>query len=350
MKKGKENKKSKKGIIAVIIIVLLLLVIGVLCFFLFFGNKVTVNTNGGTIKSQLEMSDGEITKLPEIEKDGYKVTAYVDENKKVVKVGSKVTTKTQITPVYIKDEAETVKVTYMDGDKKIGELILEKNSELILFEDQTKDGFTFGGWLLENGMVLIGNPVVDRDLILKVNWIDNSKEYVTIYVMTAETEETIGSYKQEKGTKIKFPPTPTKDGYAFENWIYIEEASIITEDQIIDKDISIKPVWGKYNCPAECVRNADGKTCTKTSTADKVSKQGCPSGAFLYYGKCITLKGADSANLRLFDGYMTGKEVYYYNYCAKVVIKVTVVACPDGFAETEGTCKKAETINCTKEE
>ena len=341
----KEEKKSKKGLIAVIIIILLLIVIGVLCYFLFFGDKVTVNTNGGILKSKLEIKDGEIATLPVIEKEGYKVTAYVNENKKIVKKGSKAPKK--IEPVYIEDEAETVKVTFMDGETKLGELILEKNSELIFLEDQVKDGFVFGGWVLSNGQIIIGNPIVTEDITVYVLWIENNREYVTVQVLTAE-EELVGEYKQIKGTKINLPPTPKKEGYAFNSWIIKGEWVEVNADYVLEKDIAIKPFWDKYECPEGCTMNEDGKTCTKEATAEKVSKQGCPSGAFMYYGKCITLNGAGDARIRQCDGDMSGREVYYGDYCAKVVSKVTITSCPDGYKEIDGTCKKTETINCTK--
>ena len=345
-----KEKKNKKNIIIAIIIIALLIVIGILSYFLFFGDKITINTDGGKIVQKIEIKNDEIVTLPVIEKEGYKVVSYVNENKKIVKKGSKVTKQTKITPVYVKNDAETVKVTYMDGDIIINELILEKNSELILLEDQVKDGYTFGGWLLENGVALIGTPIVDRDLVLKVNWINNSKEYVTIFVMTADTEETIGSYKLEKGSKIILPSTPTKEGYAFENWLYIETATVISENMIVNKNMSIKPIWAKYECPKDCKVNSDGKTCSKISTANKETKTVCPDGAFLYYGKCITMKGAVSANIRQCDGDMSGREAYYNNYCVKVVSKVTKKVCPSGYKEDGDTCKKETIVNCTKVE
>jgi len=347
----KVEKKNKKGLIAIIIIVLLLIVIGVLCYFLFFGDKITVNTNGGTIKSELKVDNGEIVELPVIEKEGYKVVAYVNENNKVVKKGSKVKKNSKITPVYVKDDAETVKVTFMDGDTKLAELTLEKNADLILIEDQVKEGYTFGGWLLENGMALVGNPKVDRDLTLKANWLSTSKEYVTITVMTAE-EEVVGEYKMEKDTKAILPPIPKKEGYVFNEWIIVNQFVPFNEERIIDEDTSIKPVWDKYECPEGCTVNEDGKTCSKITTADKVTKQGCPSGAFEYYGNCITLKGAGDARVRqCAQGPEFGyKEMYYGDYCAIVVKKVTITACPTGYTEKDGTCTKTEVVNCTKVE
>ena len=79
----KKKKKNNKGII-IGIIILLLIVIGVLSYFLFFGDKVTINTDGGNIVQNMEIKDGEIVTLPVIEKEGYKVVAYVNENKPIV--------------------------------------------------------------------------------------------------------------------------------------------------------------------------------------------------------------------------------------------------------------------------
>ena len=40
-----KEKKSKKGIIIATIIIILLIIIGVLSYFLFFGDKITINTD-----------------------------------------------------------------------------------------------------------------------------------------------------------------------------------------------------------------------------------------------------------------------------------------------------------------
>ena len=201
-----KEKKSKKGIIIFIVIVLLLVIIGVLSYFLFFGDKVTINTDGGTIMKKIEISDGEITTLPVIEKEGYKVVAYVNESKKVVKKGSKVTKQTKITPVYVKEEEEIVTISFYDGIEKIDELELAKGMELILPEDPEKEGYVFGGWGLENDIMLIGNPFVENDLKLFAIWIPNDKEMVTVTILSNYQDGTIfGKYKQEKGSKLNLP-------------------------------------------------------------------------------------------------------------------------------------------------
>ena len=344
-----QKKKSKKGIIITIIIILLI-IIGVLSYFLFFGDKITINTDGGKLVQKIEIKDGEIATLPVIEKEGYKVVAYVNENKKIVKKGSKVTKQTKITPVYVKEDAEIVKVEFYDGENKIDELTFGKGMELILPEDPTKEGFTFGGWKLENDMVLIGNPSVESDLKLVAIWISNEKEMVTITILSNYQEGTIlGKYKQEKGSKLILPSPTKKEGLVFEEW-RDDQDNVVTNETILENDITIHAVFAKYECPLDCTVNSDGKTCTKTESKDKETKKTCPDGAFEYYGKCITMKGAVSANIRQCDGDMSGREMYYNNYCVKVVNKVTKKVCPSGYKEDENTCKKETIVNCTKVE
>ena len=345
-----KKKKSKKGIIITIIIIVLLLIIGVLSYFLFFGDKVTINTDGGKIIQKIEIKDNEITTLPVIEKEGYKVVAYVNENKKIVKKGSKVTNKTKITPVYVKENNEQVIIEFYDGDEEIEKIFSAKGMELILPEDPVKEGFIFGGWKLANDMILIGNPLVDADLKLVAMWISNEKEMVTVTILSNYQDGTIlGKYMQEKGTKIKLPSPTKKEEMAFEEW-RDDNNNIVTTDTILEEDIIIHAVFAKYECPENCTINSDGKTCTKTETKNKETKSVCPDGAFQYYGKCVTMKGAVSANIRQCDGDMSGKEMYYNNYCVKVVSKVTKKVCPSGFKESGDTCKKETIVNCTKVE
>ena len=102
--------KNKK-IIYILIVIVLLIIIGILSYFVFFNDKITINTDGGKVINNIEIKDGEITTLPVIEKEGYKVIAYVNENKQIVRKGTKVTKKTKITPVYVKNNAEIIPIS-----------------------------------------------------------------------------------------------------------------------------------------------------------------------------------------------------------------------------------------------
>ena len=350
MEEEKKEKKSKKGIIIAIIITILLIIIGVLSYFLFFGEKITINTDGGKLVQNIEIKDNEITTLPVIEKEGYKVVAYVNENKKIVKKGSKVTSKTKITPVYVKDDEELINVIFFDGEEEILKLTIAKGMELILPEDPVKEGYTFGGWKLENDMILIGNPLVDTDLKLSAIWISNDKEMVTVTIISNNQDKTVlGKYKQEKGSKLYLPSPTKKEGMVFEEW-KDDNDNMVTNETILEDDIIIHAVFAKYTCPDDCKVNDDGKTCTKTETKGKETKKVCPDGAFEYYGKCITMKGAVSANIRQCDGDMSGRETYYNNYCVKVLQKVTKKVCPSGYKEDGDSCKKETIVNCAKDE
>lgn len=349
LKEITKEKKSKKGIIIAIIIIVLLIIIGVLSYFLFSGEKITINTDGGNIVQKIEIKDGEITTLPVIEKEGYKVVAYINENKQIVKKGSKVTKTTKITPVYVKDNEELVKVEFFDGEEKLDELTLAKGMKLLLPENPSKEGFTFGGWRLENDMVLLGNPIVESDLKLMAIWISKEKEMVTVTILSNyQNGNVLGKYQQEKGSNLKLPSPTKKEGMVFEEW-KDDHDNVVTTETILEENIIIHAVFAKYTCPENCTVNSDGKTCNKTETKNKETKKVCPSGAFEYYGKCITMKGAVSANIRQCDGDMSGKEVYYNNYCAKVVQKVTKKTCPSGYKEDGDKCVKTTTVNCNKE-
>ena len=345
-----EKKKNKK-LIYIIIVIILLIIIGILSYFVLFNEKYEINTDGGTVISNIEITDGEITTLPVIEKEGYDVVGYVNENNQLVKKGTKVKKGGKIKPIYVKKDTIKVNVTFYDGEEIYQKIELAKGNTLILPVDPIKDGFIFGGWILNNSNMLIGTPIVNEDLILKALWITKDKEMVTVTIVSSDDNKILGTYKGEKGSKINLPSPTKKEGMVFEEWKDNKD-NIITSETILENDITIHAVFAKYNCPDNCEINPDGKTCTKTETKNKETKKTCPSGAFEYYGNCITLKGAGDARVRqCAQGPEFGnKEVYYKDYCAKVVQKVTKKVCPSGYKENGDKCTKNTTINCTKAE
>ena len=182
--------------------------------------------------------------------------------------------------------------------------------------------------------MLIGTPSVDTDLILRAVWITKEKEMVTVTILSSDDNKVLGTYKQEKGSNIKLPSPTKKEGMVFEGWMD-SDGNMVTSETILEKDITIHAVFAKYNCPENCEVNTDSKTCSKKETKNKETKKTCPSGAFEYYGNCITLKGAGDARVRQCAAgpEFGNKEVYYKDYCAKVVSKVTKKVCPSGYKE-----------------
>lgn len=344
-----EKEKKKRKLIYIIIVAVLLLVIGVLVYLLLSKEKYEINTNGGKIISSIEITDGEITTLPVIEKEGYEVVGFVNENNQLVKKGSKVKKGGKIKPVYVEENAVKYNVTFYDGEEIYHKIELAKGDTLILPENPEKDGLIFAGWTLENDIMLIGTPNVDTDLILRAVWITKEKEMVTVTILSSDDNKVLGTYRQEKGSNLKLPSPTKKEGMVFEGWMD-SNGNTVTSETILEKDITIHAIFAKYNCPENCEINTDGKTCTKKETKNKETKKVCPSGSFEYYGKCITLKGAGDARVRQCDGDMSGREVYYKNYCAKVVQRVTKKTCPSGYKEDGDKCTKTTTVNCTKAE
>ena len=238
----------------------------------------------------------------------------------------------------------------MDGDKVLGIIKIADGETITLPIVPTKEGFIFYGWLNEDGNLINAHTIITKDSIFYAFWFEEGKEHVNISFDPDNGEDRVIEYSIEKGSEIKFPVNPSKTNKSFGGWKVKNGDKVISKGAIADKSYSLIAIWNEpYNCPDECTPIEDGSKCTKTTTTEKVSKTQCPSGAFLYYGKCITLRGAGDATVRQCDGDMTGKEVYYKNYCAKVVKKETVTECPKGYTENEdGSCIKSETLTCTK--
>lgn len=89
------DKEGNKKKWIIIIILFILLLIALFLFFKFGISKkymITLDTGGGTEIASIEIKNGEFIKLPEEPiKDGYKFSAWVNENNNVVTKHTKIT-------------------------------------------------------------------------------------------------------------------------------------------------------------------------------------------------------------------------------------------------------------------
>ena len=118
---------------------------------------------------------------------------------------------------------------------------------------------------------------VTEDLALKAEWISNDAKIITVEFNTDGGNE-IDNILIENGNNILLPIDPIRDGYIFVGWLG-ENGNVITEDSIVDKNITIKATWKEtYTWPSDCTPIGDGSKCTKTYTKDLVVYKGCPAG------------------------------------------------------------------------
>ena len=82
---------------------------------------------------------------------------------------------------------------------------------------------------------------VTEDLALKAEWISNDAKIITVEFNTDGGNE-IDNILIENGNNILLPIDPIRDGYIFVGWLG-ENGNVITEDSIVDKNITIKATW-----------------------------------------------------------------------------------------------------------
>lgn len=172
IKKDAKTKIDKKTIIIIVLMLVLLLVI----LFLIFGRNgkytITFDTNGGNEITSIDVKNNQIVKLPEApKKDGYKFVAWINENEKVITKGTKVTDDITLKAEWVRDDAETIKVEFnTDGGSKVGNIVIEKGTIIILPINPTKAGYVFAGWVDEGGNTITNDTILNNNMTIKAIW------------------------------------------------------------------------------------------------------------------------------------------------------------------------------------
>lgn len=281
---------KKKWIIALSILLLLIIIF---VFFKFGMNKkhtIIFDTDGGNEISSIEIKDGNIIKLPSnLTKDGYKFGGWVNKNNNIITEKTKITNDMTLKAIWISNDAETVTLIFdTDGSDEIENIVIEKGKDVLLPIAPAKDKFIFAGWINEDGNIVTDGMTIADNIKLKALWIRKDAEIETI---TFDTDggSNIGKIIVEKGSNVRFPINPIKNGYVFKGWIDSNNITL-TEDTIISQNMTIKAVWVEpYTCPNECMPSKDGSACVKVSTKQLVSTSGCPNGYTLKENQCLNL-------------------------------------------------------------
>lgn len=351
------KNKNKLMIVLTIIILLLLFVVVYLLFFRDSTYTITFDSNGGTEIEDVEVENGEIVKLPEPpKKDGYKFVGWTNKKGQVVTKGTQVKDDLTLKAEWIKNDVKQLTVQFdTDGGNEIENILIEDGKVILLPIPPVKEGYTFIGWINQDGYFIDEGMNVTSNIILKALWVKEGAETVKIKFNTDGGSEVKG-FIFEKGLGIILPSNPKKEGYVFGGWID-ENGNSIAKGSIINENITLRAVWKSYTCPSGCTPIGDGSKCTKEVTTKMTTKTGCPSGSILYntwYGSgsfCIKLSTKVDANIRQCDTWEAAEVEYRdgngKHWCVKTVKKVTTKGCPSGYKQSGDICKKTETVNCT---
>ena len=87
-------------------------------------------------------------------KEGYKFVAWINEDGKVITEWTKITKDITLKAEWVSNDAKVVTTTFdTDGGNNIGNIIIENGKVILLPINPTKEGYTFAGWVDENGNI-----------------------------------------------------------------------------------------------------------------------------------------------------------------------------------------------------
>ena len=130
------------------------------------------NTDGGNDIDAIIIEKGHIILLPiEPTKEGYIFVGWLDGNGNVITEDTVVSNNITLKAMWIKKGTKTSTVKFnTDGGSKVGSIIVEKGTEILLPVNPTKPGYVFVGWVDENGNTITKDSIVNNNITIKATW------------------------------------------------------------------------------------------------------------------------------------------------------------------------------------
>ena len=141
---------------------------------------ITFDTNGGSIIDSITIGkDTELTLPKDPMRDGYVFKGWVDKNETPIYNKALLAEDTTLYAVWEKDEiSNTITITFdTKGGSKINSITINKDTELILPKDPTRDGYKFKSWVDKNETPIYNKVLFTEDTILYAAWekVENKK-------------------------------------------------------------------------------------------------------------------------------------------------------------------------------
>ena len=144
-----------------------------------------------------------------------------------------------------------------NGGSSINSLEVKKETIETLPENPTKEGYTFVGWINEEGKLFTLGTKITKDITLKAEWIHNESEMIMVEFNT-DGGNKIDDITIDKGHIALLPIEPTKKGYIFVCWVD-EDNNYITDETIITDNMTLKAIWIKKGNKTSTIKfDSDG--------------------------------------------------------------------------------------------
>ena len=161
------------------------------------------------------------------------------------------------------EKKETITITFdTKGGSKINSITINKDTELTLPKDPTRDGYVFKGWVDKNETPIYNKVLLAEDTTLYAVW--EKAETSNTITITFDTKggSKINSITINKDTELTLPEDPTRDGYKFKGWVDKNETPIYNK-VLLAEDTTLYAVWEKVE---------NKKTSSKTEKSPVVEK------------------------------------------------------------------------------
>ena len=175
-------------------------------------------------------------------KAGYTFEGWVDENGNPVDASTIVTEDLQVNAVWEIIPAATYTVTFKVDGADYATITVTDGDAIgaQMPADPTKTGYTFEGWVDENG-----NPVTDATAVTD-NMVVNAVFTANEYTLTFDPDNSDApfdvyvTYGEAIGAQM--PADPTKAGYTFEGW-EDQYGNPVDATTIVTEDLQIVAIW-----------------------------------------------------------------------------------------------------------
>lgn len=242
------DKKRRLMIISIMVsLIVILLIIMFFCILKPATFEVSFVTNGGTkVASQTIKKNEKVSKPMDPKKSGYLFEEWTYQGK-TYNFSTPVTSSFTLTAKWVKvdNKDEMVVVSFdSDGGTTISNQIIKKNSKASMPMYPVKEGYTFGGWFLNNTIFDFETSILEN-IQLKAKWEKvkeedkntatekptnnnsssntSSSTISTIKKYTVSFRSNGGSAVSDQiiqeGGKVTRPATPTRAGYTFVSWM-----------------------------------------------------------------------------------------------------------------------------------
>ena len=144
---------------------------------------------------------------------------------------------TTVLKVYYEREINTLTI---DVDGKVTEKEYPFDADVDKVTEPTKDGYTFNGWVDENGNeTTVPEKMPGDDVTIKATWKANTHNVT--YIVDGEIYH--GPTATDFGSPVAEPSVPTKVGYVFAGWLDADNKKPSDYGTMPDKDLEFTAQW-----------------------------------------------------------------------------------------------------------